>query len=67
MISVVNSAVNKAYDGNRKINWQEVLAGQKAFDAVGEWLPEETKELHVSRTHINQGSTYNSVEGGLGA
>tara|TARA_B100000029_G_scaffold480687_1_gene528957 strand:+ start:1835 stop:3064 length:1230 start_codon:yes stop_codon:yes gene_type:complete len=44
MQKVVNAAVNKAYDGNRLIHWAEVLAGQKAFDSVGEWLPDETKE-----------------------
>ena len=44
MIKVVNSAVRKAYGKERKIHWNEVLAGQKAFDNLGEWLPETTKE-----------------------
>ena len=44
MINVVNAAVEKAYSGQRKIHWNEVLAGQKAFDKTGEWLPEETLE-----------------------
>ena len=43
MMTVVDSAVERAYDGEREIVWREVLAGQKAFDATGEWLPEETK------------------------
>ena len=44
MIKVVNSAVTKSYGKERKIYWNEVLAGQKAFDNFGEWLPETTKE-----------------------
>jgi len=39
---VFDAVVEKAYKGQRKINWMEVLAGQKAFDSVKEWLPEET-------------------------
>ncbi len=39
---VFNSAVEKAYGGARSIQWKEVLAGQKAFDRTGKWLPEET-------------------------
>ena len=40
--AVFDAVVEKAYKGQRKINWLEVLAGQKAFDNVNEWLPEET-------------------------
>lgn len=39
---VFDAAVEKAYGGSRKIQWKEVLAGQKAFDATGEWLPAAT-------------------------
>jgi isocitrate dehydrogenase len=39
---VLDAAVDKAYDGDRSIAWKEVLAGQKAFDSVGDWLPEAT-------------------------
>ena len=39
---VFDAAVQKAYLGERKINWSEVLAGQKAFDNANEWLPQET-------------------------
>ena len=39
---VFDAAVSKAYSNERKIDWVEVLAGQKAFDATGEWLPEST-------------------------
>ena len=40
--SVFDAAVNKAYSNQRAINWIEVLAGQKAFDNTGEWLPQAT-------------------------
>ena len=39
---VFDAVVEKAYKGQRKINWLEVLAGQKAFDNVNEWLPDVT-------------------------
>jgi len=42
MIKVVDAAVAKAYGGQRKILWKEVLAGEKAFRETGEYLPEET-------------------------
>ncbi|MBP8651201.1 MAG: isocitrate dehydrogenase (NADP(+)) [Deltaproteobacteria bacterium] len=39
---VFDEAVKKAYGGGRRIVWKEVLAGQKAYDATGSWLPDET-------------------------
>lgn len=39
---VIDSAVEKAYNGEKKIEWLEVLAGQKAYDQTGEWLPQDT-------------------------
>jgi isocitrate dehydrogenase len=39
---VLDAAVEKAYKGERKIAWFEVLAGEKAFNQTGEWLPEDT-------------------------
>ncbi|MCO6491475.1 MAG: NADP-dependent isocitrate dehydrogenase [Phaeodactylibacter sp.] len=47
---VFDAAVEKAYGGKRKIHWKEVLAGQKAFDATGEWLPEDT--LHAIEEYL---------------
>ncbi len=41
-VRVFDAAVEKAYGGTRKIAWQEVLAGQKAFDQTGNWLPDAT-------------------------
>ena len=47
---VLDAAVAKAYDGCREVSWLEVLAGQKAYDRVGRWLPEETSE--TLRDHL---------------
>ncbi|TDJ21475.1 MAG: NADP-dependent isocitrate dehydrogenase [Deltaproteobacteria bacterium] len=41
-VRVLDAAVEKAFGGKRKIAWMEVLAGQKAFDETGEWLPDDT-------------------------
>jgi isocitrate dehydrogenase len=49
-VRVLDAAVEKAYDGDRKIEWKEILAGQKAFDETGEWLPEATTDAF--RAHI---------------
>lgn len=43
-VRVFDSAVEKAYGGERKIHWHEVLAGGKAHDKTGEWLPDATLE-----------------------
>jgi isocitrate dehydrogenase len=41
-VRVLDAAVAKAYAGKRKIEWLEVLAGEKAFKQTGDWLPEAT-------------------------
>jgi isocitrate dehydrogenase len=41
-VRVFDAAVKKAYNGKRKITWKELLAGEKAFNLTGNWLPEET-------------------------
>ncbi len=43
-VRVMDAAVEKAYKGARKIEWKEVLAGEKAFNTVNNWLPDETVE-----------------------
>ena len=40
--AVLDSAVSKAYQGKKKIQWKEVLAGEKAFNETGSWMPDET-------------------------
>src|SRR5688572_30903092 len=49
-VRVFDAAVEKAYAGTRKITWKEVLAGEKAFNQTGNWLPEET--LEAFRTYL---------------
>jgi len=49
-VGVFDAAVSKAYGGRRRIAWKEVLAGQKAFDRTGEWLPDAT--LEAFRTYL---------------
>ena len=41
---IVNAAIEKAYGGRRSIEWKEVLAGEKAFNQTGSWLPDETMD-----------------------
>ena len=49
-VRVFDSAVEKAYKGKRKIEWKEVLAGEKAFNHTGSWLPDET--LNVFKEYL---------------
>ncbi len=49
-VRVMDGAVQKAYAGKRKMHWQEVLAGEKAFNKTGNWLPDET--LAAFRQHL---------------
>jgi isocitrate dehydrogenase len=49
-VRVLDAAVAKAYGGKRRIGWLEVLAGQKAFDETGNWLPDAT--LDAFRTYL---------------
>ena len=65
MIKVVDAAVEKAYRGQRKIHWIEVLAGQKAFDKTGEWLPEETLEAMRAGLVSIKGPLTTPVGGGI--
>lgn len=43
-VRVFDAAVAKAYGGSRQVEWKEVLAGEKAFNQTGQWLPSETLE-----------------------
>ena len=51
MLEVVNHACQKAYGGKRSINWEEVYAGQIAFDLTGEWLPKKTLDA-IQKAHV---------------
>ena len=50
VVRVIDAAVEKSYNGTRKIEWKEVLAGEKAFKHTGKWLPEET--ISAFREHL---------------
>jgi isocitrate dehydrogenase len=65
MIRVVNAAVEKAYKGERSIVWSEVLAGEKAFNATGEWLPQATLEAMKSGLVSIKGPLTTPVGGGI--
>jgi len=41
---ILNAAIRKAYNGNKSIEWKEVLAGEKSFNINGSWMPEETMQ-----------------------
>ena len=65
MIKVVDSAVKIAYQGEKKIHWNEVLAGEKAFNSTGEWLPEETLDAMRSGLVSIKGPLTTPVGGGI--
>ena len=65
MISVVDAAVSKAYNGEKQIAWNEVLAGEKAFNATGEWLPEATLDAMRSGLVSIKGPLTTPVGGGI--
>ncbi|MDA7555082.1 NADP-dependent isocitrate dehydrogenase [Euryarchaeota archaeon] len=65
MISVVNAAVDKAYSQSKKIHWNEVFAGQKAFDLTGEWLPDETLDAMRTGLVSIKGPLTTPVGGGI--
>ena len=65
MINVVDAAVEMAYSDKRKIHWNEVFAGQKAFDKTGEWLPEETLEAMRTGLVSIKGPLTTPVGGGI--
>jgi isocitrate dehydrogenase len=64
-VRVFDAAVEKAYGGRRQIEWTEVLAGQKAFDETGNWLPEATLEA-FRNYHVGiKGPLTTPVGGGI--
>ena len=65
MIDVVDASVEKAYSGEKKIHWEEVLAGEKAFNAVGEWLPNETLDAMKNGLVSIKGPLTTPVGGGI--
>jgi isocitrate dehydrogenase len=64
-VRVLDAAVEKAYGGERKIEWKEVLAGEKAFNATGSWLPDETLEAFKTYLVGIKGPLTTPVGGGI--
>ena len=65
MKQVVDAAVRKAYNGQRQIEWLEVLAGGKAHELTGQWLPEATVEAFRNYTIGIKGPLMTPVGGGI--
>ena len=64
-VRVFDAAVAKAYEGKRQIHWLEVLAGEKAFNQRGEWLPQETLDLLNEYRVSIKGPLTTPVGGGI--
>ena len=62
---VFDAAVEKAYGGEKKIIWKEVLAGEKAFKETGEWLPQETLDIFSEYLVGIKGPLTTPVGGGI--
>ncbi len=62
---VLEAAVEKAYDGKKEIVWKEVLAGEKAFNETGEWLPSETLDMIREYIIAIKGPLTTPVGGGI--
>ncbi len=64
-IRVFDAAVEKAYGGKKKIFWKEVLAGEKAFNQTGNWLPDETLDVIRENMIAIKGPLTTPVGGGI--
>jgi isocitrate dehydrogenase len=62
---VLDAAVEKAYNGTKKIEWKEVLAGEKAFNETGNWLPDETLDAFKEYLVGIKGPLTTPVGGGI--
>lgn len=64
-VRVFDAAVEKAYGGQRKISWLEVLAGERAFEETGNWMPEETMNAFKEYLLSIKGPLTTPVGGGI--
>jgi isocitrate dehydrogenase len=64
-VRVMDAAVEKAFGGKKKIHWLEVLAGEKAFNQTGNWLPDETLDLFREYLVGIKGPLTTPVGGGI--
>ncbi len=64
-VRVLDAAVEKAYKGEKKIEWIKVLAGQEAFDKTGSWMPDETMQAFKDYLISIKGPLTTPVGGGI--
>ncbi|PYE52468.1 isocitrate dehydrogenase (NADP) [Paenibacillus barcinonensis] len=64
-VRVLDAAVEKAYNGTKKIAWYEVFAGEKAFNTYGEWLPNDTLEAIREYIVAIKGPLTTPIGGGI--
>ncbi len=64
-VRVLDAAVEKAYKGEKKIEWMKVLAGQEAFDKTGSWMPDETMQAFKDYLISIKGPLTTPVGGGI--
>ena len=64
-VRVFDAAIKKAYAGKRKIDWMEVLAGEKAFNQTREWMPEATMDAFRKYILSIKGPLTTPVGGGI--
>ena len=64
-VRVIDTAVEKAYAGKRKIHWMEVFAGEKSFEKFGSWLPQETIDAFCEYLVGIKGPLTTPVGGGI--
>ncbi|WP_312573815.1 NADP-dependent isocitrate dehydrogenase [Staphylococcus saprophyticus] len=62
---VIDAAVEQAYNGEKNIEWKEVLAGQKAYDETGEWLPQATLDTIEEYLIAIKGPLTTPIGGGI--
>ncbi|ACX67141.1 NADP-dependent isocitrate dehydrogenase [Paenibacillus lautus] len=62
---VLDAAVEKAYNGSKKIAWYEVFAGEKAYNTYGEWLPNDTLEAIREYIVAIKGPLTTPIGGGI--
>ena len=62
---VLNSAVDKAYSGQRSIDWIEVFAGEKSYNLNGDWLPQETLDIIKDHKIAIKGPLTTPIGGGI--
>lgn len=64
-VRVFDAAIEKAYHGHKKIEWKEVLAGEKAFNETGSWMPEQTMQAFKDYLVAIKGPLTTPVGGGI--